>query len=317
MDRSRRTGAKGRASTADLAASSSSSLPSSSRLTLRPRKNRRRPAPLWSRLPPPREIADACGRALRRSLPAAIATCAILVVGGGLWLGYTFLTTSDRYAITAIEIRGARHLSPDEIRSALPVAVGDNIFRASPDDSARALRSHPWIAAASAQRILPGTLLVEIREHEAAAIAVIGDAYLIGPDGHPFKRARIEDGEAEGLPLITGLDRTAYARDPIATARAITAALDALARWRAQPGRPAIGELHIGAQGALTLRTSDRAAAIDLGPLGADTAAVAARLRTFDAVWAELQTSERDRGRAKSFHLDARPDHVTVAFAKD
>src|SRR5436190_4716348 len=98
MDRSHRSGAKGRPATAELAAAASP--PPSSRLTLRGRKNRRRPAPLWSRVPPPRTIADACGRALRRSLPAAIAAFALLGVGAGLWLGYRFVTTSSRYAIT-------------------------------------------------------------------------------------------------------------------------------------------------------------------------------------------------------------------------
>jgi hypothetical protein len=38
-------------------------------------------------------------------------------------------------------------------------------------------------------------------------------------------------------------------------------------------------------------------------------------MRTFDAVWAEL--AEPERARARTFHLDARSDHVTVAFAKD
>src|SRR5689334_5731552 len=108
MDRSRRIGAKGRPATAESAPASP---PPSSQLTLRGRKNRRRPAPLWSRVPRPHAIADACGRALRRSLPAAIAACAVLGVTGALWLGYRFVTTSSRYAITSIEIHGTHHLS--------------------------------------------------------------------------------------------------------------------------------------------------------------------------------------------------------------
>jgi cell division protein FtsQ len=317
MDRSRRIGAKGRATTAESAAPPSP--PSSSRLTLRGRKNRRRPASLWSRMPQPHAIADACGRALRRSLPAAIAACAIVGAGAAVWLGYRFVTTSPRYAITSIEVRGAHHLSADEVRAALPVALGDNVFLASTEAAVRALRRHPWIAAATAQRILPGTLVVEIREHEPVAVAVIGEPYLIGPDGHPFKRAQPGAGEEAGLPLVTGVDREAYRSDPDGTARSITAALAALARWRSGPDRPAIGEVHLDAQGTLTLRTADRGAAIELGPLdaGQPGALLDERLRTFDAVWAELRDSERERGRARTFHLDARTDHVTVAFAKD
>jgi cell division protein FtsQ len=309
MDRSRLTGAtRGRAAAAEVAPPSP---PASSRLTLRARKNRRRPASLWSRVPEAREIADACGRALRRSLPVLIAAGAALGVVAALWLGYQFVTTSARYAITSIEVRGTNRLSADEIRAALPVAAGDNVFLASTDAVARELRRHPWIASARAQRILPGTILVEIREHEPAAIAMLGEPYLVGADGHPFKR---EEGDGAGLPVVTGLDREAYRRDPAGTARAITAALDALARWRSGPERPPVGELHIGAHGALTLRTAGRGAAIELGLPGEATEG---RLRAFDTVWAELRDDARARGRARTFHLDARPDHVTVAFAKD
>ena len=314
MDRSRRTGAtRARAATAEVAPQASP--PSSSRLTLRARKNRRRPTSLWSRVPPPRSIADACGRALRRSVPAMAATCALLGVSAALWLGYQFVTTSARYAITSIEVRGAKRLSADDVRAALPVAVGDNIFKASTAAAARALRRHPWIASASAQRVLPGTIVVEIREHEPAAVAVLGEPYLVGPDGHPFTRAQLEDGEGEGLPLVTGLDGDAYRRDPDGTARTITVALAALARWRTGTERPEIGELRVGAQGTLTLRTLDHGAAIELPPPGTDAPALDLRLRTFDAAWAELD--EHERGRARTFHLDARPDQITVAFAKD
>lgn len=307
MERSRR-----RTATADSTTPTPSAPPASSRLTLRARKNRRRPASLWSRVPRPHAIADACGRALRRSLPAVIATCAILGAGSAIWLGYHFLTTSERYAITSIEIRGTERLSPDELRAGLPVAIGDNVFSASTGEVERALRKNPWIARASAQRILPDTLVVEIREHVAAAVGVIGEPYLLGPDGHPFKRA--EAGDGDGLPVVTGLDRAAYQRDPGGTARTVTAALAALARWRAGAGRPAIGEVSIGPAGTLALRT-DRGAALELGPLADGDAALDARMRTFDAVWAELAEPERER--ARTFHLDARPDHVTVAFAKD
>jgi cell division protein FtsQ len=263
-------------------------------------------------MPRPRELADACGRALRRSLPAVIASCAVLGAGSAIWLGYHFLTTSSRYAITSIEIRGTDRLSPDELRASLPVAVGDNVFAASTGEVEGALRGNPWIASASAQRILPDTVVVEIVEHVPAAVGVLGEPYLVAADGHPFKRAA--DGEGEGLPVVTGLDRDAYQRDPDGTARTITTALAALANWRAESTRPAIGEVRIGAQGTLALRT-DRGAAIELGSLAEPADTLAARMQTFDAVWAELGEPERER--ARTVHLDARTDHVTVAFAKD
>ena len=90
----------------------------------------------------------------------------------------------------------------------------------------------------------------------------------------------------------------------------IESALGALDTWRGEGARPAIGEVHVDPHGALTLHTYDEATAIQLGVIDSG---LAARMRTFDAAWAEL--SDTERARARAIHLDTRPDHVTVAFA--
>src|SRR5258706_1161056 len=108
--------------------------PASSRLTVKAKPNRRRPTTspsVWARyqsLAKPAVVADACGRALRRSLPALIGIGVLGVIGGTAWAGYRFVTTSPRFAIHDIAIRGNHHLTVDQIRAALPVAVGDNVF---------------------------------------------------------------------------------------------------------------------------------------------------------------------------------------------
>lgn len=306
MDRSRRGGTK------SARASSEPQVPAASRLTLRARaKNRRRPGSLWSRLPKPRAIADGCGRAVRRSLPALAATAAIATVGTGAWLGYRFLTTDERFAIVEIRIDGEHHLTEDQVRAALPVKVGDNVFASNLDRITNALRATPWIASASARRVLPDTIVVEISEHAPAAVVDLGELYLVDTSGHPFKRAQLETGDGEGLPVITGISREDYEADPDGTAQTITTALAALNAWTADPARPAIGELYVDAHRALTLRTYDHATAIQLGPL-ASLPQLAARMATFDAVWADLSDAERERARA--LHLDARADQVTVGL---
>jgi cell division septal protein FtsQ len=262
-------------------------------------------------MPKPRVVADACGRAVRRSLPALAATAAIAAVGTGAWLGYRFVTTSDRFAIVEIRIEGEHHLTEDRVRAALPVKVGDNVFATNLDRITNALRATPWIASASAHRVLPDTLVIEIAEHAPAAIVDLGELYLVDTSGHPFKRAQLESGDGDGLPVITGISRASYEADPAGTAQTITTALAALAAWTADPTRPAIGELYVDAHRALTLRTYDHAVAIQLGPL-ASLPQLAARMATFDAVWADLSDTERER--AKALHLDARTDQVTIGL---
>jgi cell division protein FtsQ len=254
-------------------------------------------------------VADACGRAVRRSIPALAATAGITVIGIGVWAGYRFVTTSERFAITSIEVRGETHLSADQVRAQLPVKLGDNVFATNLGTVTSALVATPWIASADVHRVLPHTLVVEVTEHQPAALVELGELYLVDDHGHPFKRAALETGDGAGLPVITGIDRAAFEAAPEATAQTVTQALDALAAWRADPARPAIGELHLDTHHALTLRTYEHATAIQLGALGPE---LPTRMHTFDAAWAQLSESERTRARA--IHVDARIDQITVAL---
>jgi cell division protein FtsQ len=256
-------------------------------------------------------MADACGRAVRRSLSTLVGAAVLASVVAAGWCAYHFVTTSPRFAIADIEVRGGAHESADALIARLPVQPGDNIFAASPGDVAAALLADPWIATAEVHRVLPRTLVVEVSEHVPAALVDFEAAglYLVDAAGHPFKRASIAVGEGAGLPVITGVQRAVLAADPDGTARTIADALAALATWRARGDRPAIGEVHLGARGELTLRGFDDAVAIQLGVPGGD---LATRLDSFDAAWAELGDAEKATARA--VHVDSQPDHVTIAF---
>lgn len=292
------------------ASAAPSKAPRSSRLTIRPKTNRRRRTEsLWSRLPRPSLVADACGRALRRALPAMVGLAVLGAIGGSAWAGYRFVTHSPRFAIDQIAIRGNHHLTADQIRALLPIHAGDNVFATDLGSVTRELRANPWIERADAHRELPHAIVVEVRERDAIAAVDLGGLYLVDAAGSPFKRAELAAGEADGLPIVTGLDRTRYLADPAAAGRLVQAALGALAQWRAQPDRPAIGEVHLDPRGALTLQTFDRATAIRLGAIDA---ALPARMHAFDAAWSALSADERDR--ATAIHLDSSSDHVTVAF---
>ena len=285
--------------------------PRASRLTLRPRRNRKKVAALWERVPRPAQVADACGRALRRALPALIAAFAMAALGGTAWAGYHFVTHSPRFAIAEIAVRGNQHLSADRVRGEISARPGDNVFATDLGAVVRELRADPWIAAASAHRVLPHTIVIDVREHVPAALLDLGGLYLADAQGRPFKRASIAAGEGQGLPVITGLTRAAFDADPDAGAAQVRGALAALAAWRQNADRPAIGELHLDRHGAITLDTYTGAVAIHLGP---NDAGLPARMQVFDAAWAQLDPAERARARA--VHLDVRPDHVTVAFAQ-
>ncbi|HUS32738.1 MAG TPA: FtsQ-type POTRA domain-containing protein [Kofleriaceae bacterium] len=288
--------------------------PSASRLTFKRRGNRRKtqPGSVWSKLPKPAVIADACSRVLRRSVPALIGLAVLGTVGGTAWAGYRFVTHSPRFAITNIDVSGNRQVATDEIASTVPAHVGDNVFAVDLDEVARAAKTNPWIAQAEAHRVLPHTITVSVREHVAAAVVELSGLYLADEAGHPFKKADLTLDEGAGLPIITGLDRATFNANPDGGAAQVRAALDALARWNDSSDRPSIGELHLDPHGNLTLVTYEHAIKIRLG-VANDF--LATRLATFDATWNELSSSERSRMRA--IHLDAHSDQVTVAFAPE
>jgi len=255
-------------------------------------------------------IADACGRALRRSLPALIGLFVLAAIGGTAWAGYRFVTTSSRFAITEIEVNGNQQLTADQIRALSSIRIGDNVFATNLDAVTHELRENPWIASAEAHRMLPHTIVIDVREHVPAAVVQLGGLYLVDAEGHPFKRAELGTDDGVGLPIITGLDRDAYLANPAGTAVQIRSAMAALVGWRSIEDRPSIGEVHLDTHGALTLVTYEHAIAIQLGDMDAQ---LDQRMQTFDATWAELTSAERARTRA--IHLDARADQVTVAFA--
>ena len=311
MDRSRGGGTK----QARLSSQpSEQQVPAASRLTVRARKNRRRPGSLWSRMPRPRVVADACGRAVRRSLPAVAATAAITAVGTGVWLGYRFVTTSERFAITSIEITGDR--APDrgpgprgDPGPARRQRVRDQPRHRRPARCAGARGSPP----PTAHRVLPSTLVIEVREHAAAAIVDLGELYLATPAATRSSARSSMLGDGAGLPVVTGIARAAYERDP-----AGTAALDQRGRSpRSRPGastRPA----RRSARSTSTRTARSRCAPTTTRPRSSSARSapqLAARMHTFDAAWAELTDAERTRARA--IHLDARPDQVTVALHPD
>lgn len=276
------------------------------------RPNRKRTSPLVARMPRPREAVDACGRALRRSAPALVTIGALALIASGLAFGHRFLTTSHRFAISEVEVRGSTVLAADEVRALLPIQRGDNIFEAKTGAAERALLALPWVAGVDVRRELPHTIVVELRERTAAAVVSADDLYLVDAAGHPFKRAAVERGEGEGLPVVSGVPRDLYTKAPEEAAARVRRGLEVLAAWTA-PGdvRPAAGEVSVEAAGT-TVFTYDTAVAVRLGDAAGD--ALVARLARFDATWNSLSDDERTRARAIHVDNDTRTDLVTVSF---
>jgi cell division septal protein FtsQ len=141
-------------------------------------------------------------------------------------------------------------------------------------------------------------------------VVAADELYLVDAAGNPFKRAAVERGEGQGLPVISGVSRELYARSPDEAAARVRRGLEILAAW-SSPTRPAAGEIAVEARAA-TVFTYDSAVAVRLG--AADGDALAARLARFDSTWTALSPDERARARSIHVDNDTRTDLVTVSF---
>ncbi len=281
----------------------------------RARKNRKLGPPIWRRLPPPRALGQLLLRAARASVPALVALVSAAVVGGGGLYGYRWLTGSDDFAVTRLEVRGGgAHSDEARVRTLLGVGQGDNIFRVSTAALEERLVADPWIAGARVSRRLPDTLIAEVSEEHAAAVVELGGLYLADSAGRVFKRVNVAAGEGLGLPIVTGITRKAYVRSPESAAAKVREALEALAVYRTVDGRPTVSEVHLDARQGVVFYTYDGAMAIRVG--SGDDADIARRLVTFDAAWGALSQEERAAARVVYVDNQARPDRVTVGFAE-
>lgn len=131
----------------------------------------------------------------------------VVVVGasaGVAWAARRYVLTSPRFAVKTIAIEGAVRTTPERIAEAGGVAVGDNVLAADLEIVARKIEAEPWVASAQVQRKLPGTLSIQVVEHEPfVVVALDGDPFLATRDGKIFKK--LELGDPADLPLVTGV----------------------------------------------------------------------------------------------------------------
>jgi POTRA domain, FtsQ-type/Cell division protein FtsQ len=204
---------------------------------------------------------------------AALAVLVAAVAAGRLAIKH--VVDSPRFALREFRVAPTAHVSRDDIVSRSGVSPGDRLLALDTDVIAARLARHPWISAARVRRDLPATLVIEVTERHAAAVAVIGGLYLIDEQGHPFKHATLD--EADGQIVLTGISRMEYARLPHATEAAFREALAlyaeyqhpdsvAMARYGGTGGaRPALSEVHIDPRAGFSLFLYNGGGEIRLG----------------------------------------------------
>jgi len=147
-----------------------------------------------------------------------------------LWMLLTFIRSAF-FNLETIIIEGTIHTAEAEIRAALQVSEGENIWRISLSQLQTRLESIPRVATATVDRRLPRTLAVFVREEETLVLVPYREHLLeVGTDGQVL--GSTSAWQEFSLPLLTGtgaveisVGQTLLAGEQLAAVSAVMAAL--------------------------------------------------------------------------------------------
>lgn len=223
------------------------------------------------------------------------------------WGVHRYAQTTPRFAIVNLEVEGTKRLAQDDVLATAGVRRGQNLFSLDIAKAERALVKSPWISSAHVVRRLPGTVRLQVVEHDPRAILVMGGQnFLVAADGTPIKE--LGQGDPHDFPLITGISAAELRRDKRAEMERLERTLALLRQYEQLPlGRShAVQEVHLTNSGDASLTVGDSGVALHLGaPPWKQKLLRAERV---------LSRAERAGGRAEVVFLDndAHPERVVV-----
>jgi cell division protein FtsQ len=244
------------------------------------------------------------GPAVLKAILLAGLTCGL--VWGGLELRRWALT-SPTFLLKETTFSGLQRATPGELLKLSGLTVGQNLWALDVESLERAMSAHPWARTVVVTRHFPSSVSVEVTEHVPAALAVLGDLYLLDEEGEPFKR--LQPGDKLDLPLVTGVDRESYLGDEAGMRERYRRALAVVEAYEATgPGkRERLSEVRVSPEGTVLVLADGMEVRLGEGETDA-------KLRKLARVREEL----RARGlSAEIIHLDnrARPGWVAVKLS--
>jgi cell division protein FtsQ len=140
----------------------------------------------------------------RGLLTGAALSLLLLFLAGislGLVYGYRFLTTSAYFSLANVKIEGNSRLESREILKIADLEKDGNILALSIDAIEAALSRNPWIDAVSVTRVLPGSLIIGVKE-KIPAFWLLQDDKLYYADVRGRIIAPVEPGKFASLPVL-------------------------------------------------------------------------------------------------------------------
>lgn len=131
----------------------------------------------------------------------AVLLCLSLICLGSVKI-YNYVTTSPKFALKYIEIKGDSECEKDEVLRCSQVQVGINIFKLDMKEISSRLKLNYQIHDVDVSRKLPGTLVIILKKREP--IAYVGDKKIYQIDAQGVLYAGLLKEPKVELPVITG-----------------------------------------------------------------------------------------------------------------
>jgi cell division protein FtsQ len=147
-----------------------------------------------------------------------VAVLVVLVVGTYLVVESPFLDV-DR-----VEVNGAVHIMPKQVRRAAGIETGRALLRVDLAAVADRVERLPWVAKATVHRDLPGTLRIDVREAKPLAfVRVPGQVAVIGPGDRVVAFSREPPAGAVEITGVRRVPRRNEVLSPAGTSRVVSA----------------------------------------------------------------------------------------------
>jgi cell division protein FtsQ len=234
----------------------------------------------------------------------------LTAVGTGGTLAVRHVLASPRFALTDLAVAPTSRVSREEIVALAAVEPGERLLAIDTDAVAARVAAHPWISEARVRRHLPSALRIDVVERRAAGVVALEGLYLIDEAGRPFKRATT--AEAEGLPVLTGIERAHYIEHREVSEAVFREALALIGLWQSVPGRPPLSEVNIHPRYGFSLFLLEGGTEVRLGRGHNDR-----KLARLDQIFEAVQASGVALGAVRVVHLDGDSNQIPVRLGPE
>jgi cell division protein FtsQ len=134
---------------------------------------------------------------------AAVAAVLVVGIAGAVMAGGRWLLTTPRFAVVAVEVRGASRVPPERLLEVSGIVHGTNVWRIDPAQVRARLEALPEIRRADVVRELPNRVSILVEERRPFTLVHSARLHWLDEDGRLLGEEK--NAVATEVPVISGL----------------------------------------------------------------------------------------------------------------